>query len=271
MTELLIQNRAKAVAACLEETSAKVAPAGSRCWTCVNKEHLRVKVSLVDDWLVVEGPPPYTTSDILNQNLALPAFRKFVCRGDRLRAEVPVSSERWRGRLAALVSDWHAGPVSASGDRATIDALKHLCESAGWEYAERKDAVAIELECATGHFAVLNNAAQVRLELLVEEKLAPDSKSAIRTVLVRANDRLRFIRGWMYEQQTTCRAGFEVLFPDLPDESELKCALGSLSIACQCCAEEVAALSDETTAAWFNTAQGQQRNEKKGDPRETTR
>jgi hypothetical protein len=241
--------------------------------------------NLAGSWLelAADASVQFAPRELLERNRALPGLLKFALNGGgrpQLRAEVPLDEDAAAliretrsaldGTLAALGGDQVLPFAETPAAPLSQDALRLLCEEAGWSSAPRSDgSCAVELE-TPGAFTPASVAAdacglRVFAPLPGCDAAAGESVHAIATLLLIAAGTVRMARPVFETKDGRVHPAFEVVFSTVPAAWLLAHALSALSVGCQFCAEEAGALRSADVARAF-LAQNQTTNRKEPSP-----
>ncbi len=230
-----------------------------------------ITAELDGPWLVMSAPlaGALLPREMLERNTSLPGLLKLTPPADgeaQLRAEIPLDEDSgpiirgtrrgFSAAIAALAGEEVPGEDSGALLCASQDAIKRLCDEAGWASAPRGvNACSVELECP-GTFlqamiAPLGEGVRASVELARCDEPAAQSVAAIVALMLRAGAAVRMARPSLSGSEDRVIPVFEVNFPAAPTAAQLAHALSALSVAARLCAEEVAALRDPDVAGEF--------------------
>lgn len=261
---------------------------GSGRWelSLANGKELPVTMRLAEDWLLFDAPVSDRLARedlwrVLNLNGTLSGFCKLILtprRSVHLRAEVPLNNEdavvvaqeavdrnlettlsETCSNLKTAFGIFHgedcdpnsAAPPGRNEERG--EELRRICGELEWPFIERTTGrFMFDLEVQDNfHQAVVEqkgDGARLSVEIARFDDLEPISRHAVSALLLITAAQVRMARPSVDEHST---GGFEVMFPAMPEVSEFKHALSSLSVACAICAREALVLRDENIARQY--------------------
>jgi len=214
-----------------------------------------------------------TSETLLAWNAALSGAAKFILTDElqvALQAELPcadgaaedagrtatarglqAAQHLWRADPSVpLVKAWPV-PLAPSSE------LMEAFAEADWPVTRESDnslVAALEVREFPSHVRVVELGGGKTLlwsELAVMPVASHESREAVARFLLLAGGKLRWARPTVYAMADWQAAGFEILLPAVPTAIELVMALGALSVGCQLCAAETAALLHEPVALEF--------------------
>jgi hypothetical protein len=139
-------------------------------------------------------------------------------------------------------------------------ALKEVCSTSGWNYAEREDGSGVAtLALPTGSVKAVVTANgrrdfRIAVPLPGYESLADIGRRAAAVLLLTVNGLVRFARASVERSAGRAGAFVEIPFRGLPSAALLETALSALAVSCGLCDRELSALADESVARRYLNA-----------------
>lgn len=277
------------------EAGLSIAEQGERSWTLRPAgSRLTMTAFLDGDWLRFQAPLaggrihglalPACAWELLERAADL-CFAKIATPKNadqaQLAAEVPLDADLPLARAIAQIAAAFVGASAAirgsqrtadparANDAADVEAtavitgadLAQVCSAAQWAFNQRPDGrLAVPLESRAGfHEAIVEHTVRgvrARLDVPLEGELTEASRQAIGSVLLVVAGLHRMVRTAVDTVGDPPAAVLEVALGDAPTPELVAHALAALSLACDRCAREVKALTDDSLAKQYLAARG---------------
>lgn len=278
------------IAGALQDCAWSLERCSAGCWVCCAftspcAAH-QVTVEMKDErWLDFDAPTHSDTPlervwQSLRLNGRLPGASKIALarnnRSARVKAEIPLDDQidvTTRIREACAGFDVALNSLGGSkfeciGDMPSAvvgedkpSNLLQLCSETGWRFSERSGLLLLELDSGDSlRQAILQNEAngsvRVSVGLVSCGSWPVQNRYALGALLLTAAGVVRFARPVAEQSDGQVTVGFEIKFATAPSPVELGHALASLSVACQLCSRETAAMQDEVIANQYLKIRG---------------